>query len=282
MPVAIDNGPLDPVILAHGLGGVGFYVPAPGVLTDWSRGPLSAGLGQWNGKQLCDACSAGGTVSLAIPAVRDSEPDHTAIPLFFVPRTHYSLYRDGKQVFDHDGAYGAVVEVPTTPATFRGVLDVDRTAIPGVGQAGKLRTELTVKYDPGAKPAPLPGPHTCTAADPAQQCRILGALTVDYDLTTTSAAPVQVLGLHVGHVAYSGAGSRSPTTAVTVSVSFDDGVTWQPAPVAGALGEYAAVWRNPATAAGTSPSPKVTARDEAGNAISQTITNACAVAKAGK
>ncbi|WP_329059899.1 hypothetical protein [Amycolatopsis sp. NBC_01480] len=325
MPVAIDNGPLDPVILAHGLGGAGFYVPAPGVLTDylgtshttewaqfeqkgssyqlmtadprtyhpgtttttdWSRGPLSAGLGQWTAQQLCDACFAGGTVSLAIPAVRDSVPDHTAIPLFFVPRTHYSLYQDGKQVFDQDGVYGAVVQVPTTPATFRGVLDVDRTAIPGVGQASKLRTELTVKYDPGAKNTPLPGPHSCTAADPAQACRILGALTVDYDLdadlTTTSDAPVQVLGLHVGHVAYSGAGSRSPISAVTVSVSFDNGVTWKPAQVAGALGEYAAVWRNPATAAGTSPSLKVTAQDRAGNAISQTITSAYTVAKAGK
>ncbi|WP_328608831.1 hypothetical protein OG943_06840 [Amycolatopsis sp. NBC_00345] len=325
MPVAIDNGPLDPVILAHGLGGVGFFVPAPGVLTDylgtthttqwaqfeqkgssyqlmtadprtyrpgtttttdWSRGPLSAGLGQWTGKQLCDACSAGGTVSLAIPAVRDSEPDHTAVALFYAPQTHYSLYRDDKQMFDQDGVYGAVVQVPPTPATFRGVLDVDRTAIPGVGQASKLRTELTVKYDPGAKTTPLPGPHTCQAADPAQPCQVLGALTVDYDLdadlTTTSDAPFQVLGLHVGHVAYSGAGARSPITSVTVSVSFDNGVTWKPAQVAGALGEYAAVWRNPAEAAGTSPSLKVTARDKAGNAISQTITNAYTIAKAGK
>ncbi|AHH98992.1 hypothetical protein [Kutzneria albida] len=324
VPVAIDNGPVDPVILRHGLGGTGFFVPAPGVLTDylgtshttkwaqyemkgssrqlmtadphtyrpgtttttdWSRGPLSAGLGQWTGKQSCQACFAGGTVALGIPMLRDSVPDHTAVPLFYSPQTHYSLYRDDKQLFDQDGVQGAVVEVPKTPATFRGVLDVDRTAIPGVGQASKLRTELTVKYDPGARNTPLPGPHTCHAANPAQPCQIFGTLTVDYrldaDLTTTSKAALQKLGLHVGHVAYSGAGSHSPITSVTVSVSFDDGATWTPAKVTGALGNYAAVWRNLPEAAGKSPSLKVTAQDKADNAISQTITNAYTIAKSG-
>ncbi|WP_275291470.1 hypothetical protein [Amycolatopsis sp. La24] len=320
MPVAIDSGPVDPVIRRHGLGASGFFIPAPGVLTDylgtthtrewvqyeqkgssyqlmtadphpyrpgstttvdWSRGPLSAGLGQWQRDRLCEACYSGGTVSVAIPALRDSVPDHTALPLFYAPRLHFSLYRDDQQVFDQDGAYGASVEVPKTPATFRGVLDVDRTAIPGVSQAGKLRTELTLRYDPAARTT-LPTPHRCRASDPTQPCRILGALTVDYrldsDLSTTSSSPVQMLELHVGHAAYSGAGSHSPITSATVSVSVDNGATWQPAQVFGLFGEYVAVWRNPP--AGTSPSLKVTAQDLAGNAITQTISNAYTVGKA--
>ncbi|WP_162834061.1 hypothetical protein [Amycolatopsis circi] len=321
MPVAIDNGPVDPVIERHGLGASGFFIPARGVLTDylgtthtrewvqyeqkgssyqlmtadphayrpgstttvdWSRGPLSAGLGQWQRDRLCEACYSGGTVSVAIPELRDSEPDHTAVPLFYAPRIHFSLYRNDQQVFDQDGAYGASVEAPKTPATFRGVLDVDRTALPGVSQAGKLRTELTLQYDPAAGGAALPLPHRCRASDPTQPCRILGALTVDYrldsDLSTTSSSPMQVLELHVGHAAYSGAGSHSPITSATVSVSVDNGATWQPAQVFGLFGEYVAMWRNPP--AGTSPSLRVTARDQAGNAITQTISNAYTVGKA--
>ncbi|MFC3514692.1 hypothetical protein ACFORO_31285 [Amycolatopsis halotolerans] len=321
MPVAIDSGPVDPVILRHGLGASGFFIPAPGVLTDylgtthttewvqyeqkgssytlmtadprtyrpgstttvdWSRGPLTAGLGQWKRDRLCEACYSGGMVSVAIPELRDSEPDHTAIPLFYAPQLHFSLYRNDQQLFDQDGAYGASVEVPKTPATLRGVLDVDRTAIPGVGQAGKLRTELTLQYDPAAAGPALPSPHRCQAVDPTQPCRILGALTVDYrldsDLSTTSSSPLQVLELHVGHAAYSGAGSHSPITSATVSVSVDNGTTWQPAQVFGLFGEYVAMWWNPP--AGTSPSLKVTAQDLAGNAITQTISNAYTVGKA--
>ncbi|MGW7531466.1 hypothetical protein [Amycolatopsis sp. NPDC054798] len=323
MPVAIDSGPVDPVIARHGLGANGFFIPAPGVLTvylgtthttewvqyeqkgssyqlmtadprtyrpgstttvDWSRGPLTAGLGQWQRARACEACYSGGTVSVAIPELRDSVPDHTAVPLFYAPKLHFSLYRNDQQVFDQDGAYGAAVEAPKTPATFRGVLDVDRTAIPGVSQAGKLRTELTLKYDPAAHDPALPSPHQCQASDPTQPCRILGALTVDYrldsDLTTTSSSPVQVLELHVGHAAYSGAGSHAPITSATVSVSADNGATWQPAQVFGLSGDYVAIWRNPLP--GTSPSLKVTARDSAGNAITQTISNAYTVGKEGE
>ncbi|WP_409182183.1 hypothetical protein F9C11_38020 [Amycolatopsis sp. VS8301801F10] len=320
MPVAIENGPVDPVIERHGLGAFGFFVPAPGVLTDylgtahtgnwvqyeqtgstrmlmtadprvyrpgstttvdWSRGPLTAGLGQWTQGRLCEVCYAGGTVSVAIQVLRDSVPDHTAIPLSLIPKTHFSLYRDEKQVFDGD-AYGLTLDVPETPATFRGVLDVDRTAMPGVSQAGKLRTELTMRYDPSGPDASLPAPHRCLASDRTRPCRIMGALTVDYhldaDLSTTSSSPLQVLELHVGHAAYSGAGSHSPITSATVSVSADNGATWQPAQVFGLFGEYVAVWRNPP--AGISPSLKVTARDLAGNAITQTISNAYTVGKA--
>ncbi|GAA3523476.1 hypothetical protein GCM10022222_01920 [Amycolatopsis ultiminotia] len=324
MPVAIDNGPVDPVIERHGFGASGFYLPAPGTLidylgtthtsqwgqeevksssrqlmladprrypagstttTDWSRGPLSSGLGQWNRQQTCEACYSGSTVSLAIPALRDSMPDHTALPLFYAPKVHYSLYQDDKQVFDQDGATGAVVEAPKTPAVFRGVLDVDRTAVPGVSQAGKIRTELSVRYDPAAENPVLPAPHVCQPADSAQPCRILGALTVDYrldaDLTTTSKVGGQALALHVGHAAFSGAGSRSPVTSAAVSVSFDDGATWQPAKVTGTPGDYRATWENPPESAGKSPSLKVTAQDRAGDAITQTITGAYTVAKAG-
>jgi hypothetical protein len=88
---------------------------------------------------------------------------------------------------------------------------------------------------------------------------------------------VQVLNLGVGHVSYDGQGSRAPIKTASVQVSFDAGTTWQQAAVAGAAGNYVALWPNKP---GTSPSIRVTATDANGGAITQTITNAYTVGSA--
>jgi hypothetical protein len=310
-PAGLLSSPVDPVI--GSVGGLSVAVPAPGVTTDylgtgftrqwqqagitptevllqgdpqtyhsgqratmeWGHGPVAAGLGRWTGPQFCDACSAGDTFSLAIPMFRDSVPDHTGFA-FSAATVRFTLYRDDTVLFDQDGYYGAAVTVPRTPATFRGVLDVDQTGIDGVSQAVTTHTEETVRYDPDATSTPLPAADACAEDTTTAVCQVVGAITVDYqlpaDLTNTSHSPVQVLGLRVGHVSYDGVGSHSPITSVTVSVSFDNGTTWQRVPVVGARGEYTALWRN--RTAGTSPSLRVAARDAAGDAFSQTISDA--------
>ncbi|HVV17785.1 MAG TPA: hypothetical protein VHF06_00010 [Pseudonocardiaceae bacterium] len=249
---------------------------------EWGHGPVAAGLGQWNSPQFCDACAAGDTYSLAIPIDRDSVADHTGLPFSAAP-VHFTLYRNDTVVFDGDNYYGASVTVPQEPATFRGVLDVDQTGIDGVSQAVKTHTEETVTYDPAAPGAPLPATDACASTDATIPCYVTGAISVGYqlraDLTNTSTSPVQVLGLRVGHVAYNGSGSHSPIKSVTVSVSFDNGTTWHRVPVVGARGDYTAIWPNPAGAKGTSPWLKVTASDAAGDAFSQTVSNAYTIGK---
>jgi hypothetical protein len=252
---------------------------------DWARGPVAAGLGQWTGFQFCDACTAGSTLSLAIPMVRDSVPDHTGFLPFFVPvAVHYTLYRDNTKLFDQDGFFGAAVtDIPATPSTYRGVLDVDVSGANTFSQATKTHTEVTVKYSPTASGAPLPTTDACVGLAGSTPCQILPALTLDYQLavdkSNTSHSPVQTLGLRVGHVSYDGVGSHSPITSATVSVSFDNGATWHPATVAGFAGHYVALWRNPAS--GGSPELRVTATDAAGDAITQTITNAYTIGNVG-
>jgi hypothetical protein len=107
-------------------------------------------------------------------------------------------------------------------------------------------------------------------------------LTLNYqlasDLTNTSNAPVQHMRLTVGHLTYDGHGSHAPITSATVAVSFDGGTTWQPALVAGHDGHYTVTWKNPASAAGTSPDLRVTATDAAGGSITQAITAAYTIA----
>lgn len=316
-PASLLSGPVDPVLATTGYSEFGTAVQ-PGMFTDylgtadgdvwaqteltptevflqadlhtyaarhtyflaWGKGPLAAGLGQWTGLQFCDACSAGSTLSLAIPIFRDTEPDHTGLP-FNATKVHFTLYQGSTVLFSQDETYGAAVTVPQTPAVYRGVLDVDQTGVPGVSQAVTTHTEVTVPYSPTATNAQLPAPSQCAGQTTTTPCEILGALSLGYnlfgtDLTNTTTSPVQVLGLRVGHVSYSGVGVRSRITSVTVSVSFDNGTTWRQVPAFGLDGNYTAAWHNQA---GTSPSLKVTATDAAGDAISQTITNAYTVAK---
>ncbi|HEX4225247.1 MAG TPA: hypothetical protein VHZ97_22985 [Pseudonocardiaceae bacterium] len=256
------------------------YQPGHTYSVDWGHGPVAAGLGQWNSPQLCDACVAGDTLSLAIPQDRDSNADHSGFP-YEDTSSHFTLYQGDTKVFDQDNYYGAyVLGIPATPTVYRGVFDLDETGISGFSQSTRTHTEETVRYTP-ALDDPLPSSDSCDTLSLSLQCEVLPALTLGYDLSTdktnTSTAPVQTLGLTVGHVGYRTAGARFPITSVTVSVSFDNGTTWQRVPAIGALGHYAALWPNPR--AGGSPSLRVTATDSAGNSISQTVTAAYTVGK---
>jgi hypothetical protein len=197
---------------------------------------------------------------------------------------HFTLFRDDTKLFDQDGFFGAsVTDIPATPSTYRGVLDVDLSAANNFSQSTKTHTEVTVKYSPTATASPLPTTDACAGQAPTTPCQILPALTLDYQLaadqSNTSHSPLQTMGLQVGHVSYNGIGSHSPITSATVSVSFDNGTTWHPAAVVGFAGHYVALWRNPAS--GGSPELRVTATDASGDAITQTITNAYTIAKAG-
>ncbi len=245
---------------------------------DWAHGPLAAGLGQFTGNHRCDACTAGDTLTLGIPEFHDSRPDHTS-DTDGGDWTHFTLYRDGTSIADEQRGTGAVVDgIPSTASTYRAVLDVDLSGMAGFSQATRTHTDVTVKYAPDGGSA-LPAPDTCFGQTASTPCQVLPVLTLSYALATddtnTSRLPVQILRLNVGHVSYDGAGSRSRITSATVSVSDDNGATWQPATVAGTAGHYLAMWHNPA--AGTAPALRVTARDAAGNTITQTIANAYTV-----
>ncbi|HEY4018501.1 MAG TPA: hypothetical protein VGM75_07430 [Pseudonocardiaceae bacterium] len=255
------------------------YQPGHTYTVDWGHGPVTAGLGHWNSPQLCDACVAGDTLSLAIPQDRDSNADHSGYP-FRDTSTHFTLYQGVTKVFDQNNYYGAyVLGIPAVPTVYRGVFDLDETGIAGFSQSTKTHTEETVHYTPTLND-PLPKTDACDTLSLSLQCEVLPALTLGYDLSTdqtnTSTSPVQVLGLTVGHVGYGSAGARFPISSVTVSVSFDNGTSWQRVPALGAFGHYVAFWHNPGSG---SPSLRVTASDSDGNAISQTITNAYTVGK---
>lgn len=247
---------------------------------DWGRGPLAAGLGRYNGWQrICLACVTGGTVTLGLPELHDSAGD-TSDYSTEAPE-HVTLYRDGALIADQDNVIATVRGLPTGAATFREVADV--TLGGSFTQSTSTHTDVTVHY-PGSGSA-LPSSDVCVyGLTTTEPCQILPVPTLTYHLaadpTNTSRAATQTMGLDVGHVSYDGAGSSSPVTAATVSVSFDGGTTWTAAGLTGTAGHYLARWTNPASARGTSPTLKVTATDADGNAITQTITAAYTIAAA--
>jgi hypothetical protein len=265
-------------------GDVQTYAAGHDYVVEWNHGPLAPGLGHHVGpQQVCQACIAGDTLHLGVNELDDSDPTHAGV--VWGAKDHLALALNGTTLVNQDNRTGATVTgLPSAPGTLQLVYDQDLTQQGGFGQSSASHTELTVKYQPGSDPTRvLPAYDTCDGGSTTTPCTVLPAMDVNLhlasDLTGTSVLPVQVLGLRVGHVSYDGFGARIPINSVTVSVSFDDGVDWQPATVSGSAGIYIAQWAVPASAADSMPWLRVTATDTAGNAIDQTVRNAYHVAK---
>jgi hypothetical protein len=257
---------------------------------EWAHGPLAPDFGKHTGPQLflpCLACASGDVLVAAVNIDGDSEPDHVGFPLFG-ETTHYALYQNGVQVEDLGSGYlGAeLTGVPVAPTTYRLVYDTDNTGIQGLTQSLTTHTDVTFHYVPGTDPrSTLPSTDPCDFTGAmATPCQVLPMLNLNYHLFTNSAntgeTESQGLELNIGHVTYDGFGSHAPITSASVSVSFDGGTTWQQARVVkiGDFGSYDAFWRNPLSAAGTSPELRVSATDALGGSITQTVTAAYTIA----
>lgn len=261
------------------------YRPGRTYTVDWAHGPLAPGFGTHSGphaavdRDQCAACVAGTTLGLTFNELDDSTADHVGKAADGAT-THFALYRDGTLLGAADGATGGLVQgEQLTAATYRASLDVDLTHA-GASRSTRSHTDLTFRYRPGSLPA-LPSEESCVDGTSDDPCHILPVLTLRYGLDTDElgvAAPgAQRMTLDIGHLTYDGAGSHARVTKAAVAVSFDGGTTFTPARLTGGNGHYVAHWTNPASAAGTSPVLRVTARDADGGTITQTIDNSYAI-----
>ncbi|NUR28463.1 MAG: hypothetical protein HOV83_21925 [Catenulispora sp.] len=245
----------------------------------WGHGPLTAQVGQYQDGTWCRACSDGTTVDLSVNPVVDSEPD-TVADLLGPATGHTTIYRDGTQVFSQDNTGGGeLTDQPQTPGTYRLVFDLDLSGFP-ITQSTATHTDLTVPYSPKADPRRnLPAADYCQAqGESTTPCSILPVLNLGYHLATddtnSSRGPVQTLDLQVGHQRYGTAGADPRATAATVSASFDKGATWTKATVVPTFdNHFLAIWPN-SGAQGSTPWLKVSASDELGGSITQTVANA--------
>jgi len=249
----------------------------------WAYAPMAPNFGQHTAAPAnlfgCQACSGVGNIDVLLGMLGDSNRDTTGLD--FGAAGSSQLYWNGKLVSSDTGRFGYTIkDVPAGPATIRTVFDYDRTA-GGITQSPKTHTDVTIPYSGKDDPRmALPAGTECAAAEisttPDAPCQILPALTLNYQLNgldraNTSHSPTQNLVLNVGHMSYGGVGSKAHVDSAKVSVSFDNGATWQDVPTHGGDGTYAAHWRNPAP--GSPVELRVTATDCLGGSITQTVTN---------
>lgn len=255
----------------------------------WGHGPLAPNVGTHNGPMgwlPCLGCAAGSTASVMLNEVSDSEPDHYGTS---TAKFDYTAYVNGTQVFTSNQLLGVeITGLPSTPSVIRQVLDTDASGT-GESQSVTTHTDLTFVYQPGTQSAgdTLPSEDLCDSNRLiTTTCQVQPVLNLGYHLATddhnTTVPGPEALVLTVNHLSYDGKGSQAPITSASVSVSFDNGVTWQQATMIGNKGTYLATWTNPTSAVGTSPQLKVTATDAVGGSISQTTTAAYTIAAAGQ
>jgi hypothetical protein len=248
----------------------------------WEQAPAAPVFGRYPEaavQQDCQACVGAGNMDLEFYDNGDSNPD--TLGSSFDGTDTAAFYWNGQQVPAAVGPNPAAIvpNIGTGPATVRAVLDTKHTA--GETQSTSTHTDVTFQYTGKTDPwATLPDGNYCPAAlaagQPSAPCQIMPVLAIGYQYTAlsptnVSQSPVQSLVLDIGHHSFGGHGSLAPVVSAQVSVSFDGGTTWQDVPTLGALGHYAALWRNPAP--GTPVTVRVTAADSIGGSITQTVTN---------
>ena len=282
-PVAGTANQASPAPIAYLQDDGAVYDAGQTAIRTWAYSPEAPSFGQHpaqtRNQYTCQACVGAGNMVVTLGMLGDTHPDTTGVDNGASGTAQ--LYLNGQLVSSDTDRFGYLLQhIPAGPVTVREVFDYDRSAT-GITQSTKIHTDVTVPYSGQNDPSmTLPSGTDCLPAEyantPNAPCQVLPALTLNYQLdalsnTNTSHSPIQNLVLHVGHVSYGGVGSQAPIESAQVSVSFDNGTTWQDVPTHGADGIYAAHWANPA--AGSPVELRVTATDCLGGSITQSVTN---------
>jgi hypothetical protein len=262
-------------------GGYERYRAGQRAAVDWLAGPIVPGLpaDTGTGDYQCPACREGDTLSIDLSPVTDSEPDHYG---YLAPSgdgvtssSRFQLYQGNRRLADLADATGADVAVGPDPAGYRVVYDQTRRST-ATAQSTTSHTEWTFRSRHSGATT-VPDRWFCGTAGITTDCSPVPLLTLGYDLPAaldgTVPAGTGTLTLTVGHT------SGTPDVAVrsaTVAVSYDGGATWTPVPVT-PLGanRYTAGWDG---TAGQTVSLAVTATDDDGDTVTQTVTDAVTVA----
>lgn len=262
-------------------GGYQRYRAGQRAAADWLAGPIVPGLpaDTGTGDYQCPACREDDTLSIDLSPVTDSEPDHYGdlAPSGdgVTSSSRFQLYEGDTRLADLTDTAGADVAVGPDPAGYRLVYDQTRRST-ATAQSTTSHTEWTFRSGHSGATT-VPDRWFCGTAGGNADCSAVSLLTLGYDLPagldgTVPAGP-GTLTLTVGHTSGT---PDVPVVSATVAVSDDGGATWTPVPVT-PLGanRFAAGWD---ATAGQHVSLAVTATDDDGDTVTQTVTDAVTVA----
>ncbi len=295
----LTNGPGD-VIQADAFRS---YHPGGAVREDWNSYPLHTGVnfsaitGSDSFLDLPSAARAGDTLSLDMTPFSDNLPGHLGNGFGF-DSTGAKI--TGSFEIDQNGTKIVGGNVPTPwspdlfltgvslspqPSVIRFVLNSARSGAQyPLSTASQTTWTWNSSHEAGTTlPTGWACANTFITGVLDRHCAVAPLLTLRYGvgglaLDGSVAAGPQVLDVSVGHLQVAKA---TKITGATVAVSFDNGTTWQPASVSRRrAGNFRAVFTAPPLGPGTTGyvTLRVTARDAAGSAITETITRAYKIA----
>ena len=264
---------------------------------EWNRYPLhpapNASLPGSPEINIPSAIRAGNTLSLQITPFSDNTEGHLGTGFFggFSASTkvsgRYAIYADGKRIAGGNAvqatggsdALDVRAKVSPRPSVIKLVLTASR-ASRSFPLSAASRDVWTWPSRPEPR-ASLTGPWICFPAltNPDRHCAVQGMLALRYlvaglSLSGTTAPGPQQVNLTVDHLQEA---PSSPVTSVGAQVSFNGGQTWQQATVQrkGPARFSLAFTGNPSLV-----TLRVTARDAAGDTITETLPAAYRIAPA--
>ncbi len=224
----------------------------------WLKGPLAPSAPEGHAVDAIQfpARRTADVLHFAVPALTDSTPTHSGN----WGESRGRLLRDGEQVATFDFAGYGDVTVPSSPATYRFEVDVDRADDSPWLTSTHARTAWTFR-----------------SQRPGSGSTVLPLMDVDYDVpvdgsNAAAAGRTLPVGFSLRHL---GGSKPSAIQAVAMDVSFDDGATWQATQPQRRGASYVASVRHPAAGTATGfVSLRVHAQDQDGNAVDQTTLRA--------
>jgi hypothetical protein len=222
----------------------------------------------------CYAC-ASDTALVFLNGVHDGDPQHF-VEVFGSPSgkpiARFTVYRDGKVLFDKTDRLGAVVKIPTGAATYRVVNTLSRR-FTASWLSTKVTSDVTFHSWQGV---PAPKNYYCFTRDPCSIMPVPTA-TLDLDATNRGTLPVggHVFDLHVGHI--QGAADFA-IPSVVVSIRRTGTNTWKPL-VMSSLGggDYEARFKAMTWMENRGFDVQVSVTDAKGNVLVQTTDRAFVV-----
>jgi subtilisin family serine protease len=235
--------------------------PGTSQVRHWNRAVFTPAFESVDAPSHYRSARNGASMNIFAAPYVDSTPGRTGFPMDVKKTGRIALYRDGKLVASHpDLFYGQFDELPAEEATYRAEmsLQLDEAVLP---LSSKTSTAWTFR----------------SAATSELQALPLMNVRISPNLDSNNAVrPNQLLVIPVT-VQRNPGSVPAKITDVTIEGSFDDGATWHDVPVFAGNDIYYGLEANDTS--GDYTSVRVTATDDAGGKVEQTVVHAYRVTR---